>query len=156
MLTNMKNKQEEKKQVVNPKNTVVQSVVKWKEVNEKNCINEECLHSAYCPMEKLPDLNKDHQEQEEWEKEFRAKYEGANIWSSKSIDDVILTIKDLLKEHDMKIRERIQEMKLDPDAAKRWIVNSQPYLEEKVYDMALDDVLAILEGAATSMRTLSF
>lgn len=38
----------------------------------------------------------------EWEEEFRARYEGANVWSSKSIDEAIAEIrKDLDKQEEI-------------------------------------------------------
>ena len=48
---------------------------------------------------------------DDWENKFRQKYEGANVWSSKSIDDVIAFIKQLLKDHNKELCERIEGRK---------------------------------------------
>lgn len=34
---------------------------------------------------------------DDWEKEIRQKYEGANIWSSKAVDDLITVLRNQVK-----------------------------------------------------------
>lgn len=51
-----------------------------------------------------------------WEDEFRAKYEGANVWSSRSIDDVVSFISEV---EERARREGIIEAKYELLACKR-------------------------------------
>lgn len=52
-----------------------------------------------CPVHAMPTIGMPVL-QEDWEKRFREKYEGANVWSSNGIDSVIKDIRDLLKSRD--------------------------------------------------------